>query len=110
VAHLTLGGADPAEVLRSYHERLIFTHFKDLRKDIAAAARISREEASHKKYRFCEIGLGIVNFSAVVEAFRDSNFRGWVIVELDAYELRPGGPAESARMNRAALEKLGFKV
>jgi hypothetical protein len=35
-------------------------------------------------------------------------FTGWVIIELD--EPGAGGPAASARVNRDAVQKLGFKV
>jgi hypothetical protein len=35
---------------------------------------------------------------------------GSLIVELDSYESPAGGPAESARINKAALESLGFKI
>lgn len=110
VAHLTLGGADPAEVIRTYHERLIFMHFKDVRKDVVALARQNRDLVRTAKYHFCEIGAGVVNYPAVLEAIQAVNFRGWIIIELDRYESRPGGPAESARKNKAATEKLGFKV
>jgi hypothetical protein len=33
-----------------------------------------------------------------------------VIVELDRFEPPPGGPAESARINKDALRSLGFKI
>lgn len=108
VAHLTLGGADPVEVIRTYRERLLFTHFKDARKDVAALARRSRELAWKKDSPFCEIGLGVVNFSAILRAFREGKFTGWVIIELD--EPGPEGPAASARANKAAVERLGLKL
>ncbi len=110
VGHITLGGSDPAEVIRTYHGRLILTHFKDVRKDVAELARKDRAMAAHQKYHFCEIGQGVVNFSAILQAFREVKFRGWINTELDSYELRPGGPAESARMNKEALLKLGLQI
>ena len=108
VGHLTLGGADPAEVVRTYHQRLICTHLKDVRKDVAALARQDRNLVRQKDYQFCEIGKGIVDFPAVVRALREVDFRGWHIVELDGNESPPGGPAESARMNQAAVKELGL--
>ncbi len=110
VAHMTLGGADPAEVIRTYHQRLIFCHFKDLRQDIAEQARHNRDSVRKSKYHFCEIGQGVVNFPAILNALRAVNFRGWIIVELDGYVVPPGGPPESARINKEAVQKLGFKV
>ncbi len=110
VAHLTLGGSDPAEVIRTYRDRLLFTHFKDVRRDTANLAKQDLSLARKTKYHFCELGAGVVDFSAVLRAFQKTRFRGWVVVELDGYELPSGGPAESARRNKKAAEKLGLKV
>jgi inosose dehydratase len=110
VAHISLGGADPAEVIRTYRDRLLFLHFKDVRKDIATMAAQNRDQVRSAKYHFCEIGTGSVDFPAILAAMRDARFTGWVIVELDAYEPPPGGPAEAARTNALALEKMGFKI
>ncbi len=110
VAHLTLGGSDPAEVIRTYHDRLIFTHFKDVRKDVAMLARQNRDRVRHSRYHFCEMGEGVVDFPAIQRAFKEVGFKGWVIVELDGYEAPPGGPDESARINRDAMRRLGFNV
>lgn len=107
VAHLQLGGSDPVEVIKTYRNRVMVFHFKDLRKDAAEAALENRDSARHLKYHFCEIGRGVVDFPRVVEAVRGVAQPFWIIVELDAYELPPGGPAESARINQEALAKLG---
>jgi inosose dehydratase len=62
------------------------------------------------KLGFCEIGRGVVDFPAVTASLRESQFQGWVIVELDSFEPPAGGPAESARINKDALQALGFKI
>ena len=110
VAHLALGGSDPAEVIRTYGERLCFLHLKDLRKEIAAVARQDRNLVNGKGPPFCEIGLGIVNFAAVVQALRSVRFAGWVVVELDGGNSTLGGPDASAAKNRDELRKMGFDV
>jgi inosose dehydratase len=110
VGHLALGGADPVEVIRTYHERLLFFHFKDVRRDTMELARKNRDLVRGTKYRFCEIATGALDFPAIIQAFRDTQFKGWVIVELDRNERRPGGPAESGGMNKAALQRLGLLV
>ena len=86
VAHLALGGADPAEVIRSYRARLMFVHFKDLRADVATLARRNPALVRRKKYLFCELGAGVVGFPAILSALREIRFPGWIIVELDGYE------------------------
>jgi inosose dehydratase len=110
VAHLTLGGSNPAEVIRTYRERLILCHFKDVRKEVAELYKRTPAAARHARYHFCEVGTGVVDFPAIVAAFRETRFDGWVIVELDDYARRPGGADESARMNKNAIEKLGFRI
>ncbi len=110
VAHLALGGSDPAEVIRTFRARLIFTHFKDARKDAADLARKNRAHGREAEHRFCEIGTGVVDFHAILRALRDVNFRGWVIIELDGEDVAPGGPSRSARINKEATERLGLKV
>ena len=110
VAHLALGGSDPAEVIRTYGERLCFLHLKDVRKEIAAIARQDRNLVGGKGPPFCEIGLGVVNFAAVVQALRAVRFSGWVVVELDGGNSTLGGPDASAGKNRDELRKIGFDV
>jgi inosose dehydratase len=110
VAHLALGRSDPAEVIRTYHQRLMFLRLKDARRDSYALALQNRASAKKMKYLFCEIGRGVVNFPAIVAALRDVQFRGWAVVEFDGYEPPPGGPEESARINKEALRQLGFDI
>jgi inosose dehydratase len=110
VAHLALGGSDPAEVIRTYGPRLCFFHLKDTRKEVAAAARQDRSLVEGKGPPFCEIGQGVVDFAAVVQAMRAVRFTGWVIVELDGGNSTLGGADASAVENRDALRKLGFNV
>jgi len=110
VAHLALGGSDPAEVIRTYGERLCFLHLKDLRKEIAAVARQDRNLVEGKGPPFCEIGLGTVDFAAVVQAMRTVRFSGWAVVELDDGNSTLGGPDASAAKSRDELRKLGFDI
>jgi inosose dehydratase len=110
VAHLKFGGSDPAEVIRTYHQRLVLFHLKDLRRDAYELARQNRDQVGKLKAWFCEIGRGVVDFHAVTASLRESHFQGWMIVELDRFEPPPGGPAESARINKDALRSLGFKI
>jgi len=110
IAHLALGGSDPAEVIRTYGQRLCFLHLKDTREEVAAAARQDRNRVKAMGPPFCEIGLGMVNYEAVVQALRAVQFSGWAIVELDTGNSTVGGPDAAAAANRDALRKLGFNV
>jgi len=110
VAHLKFGGSDPAEVIRTYRERLVLLHLKDVRREAYDLARRNRDEVVKLKAWFCEIGHGVVDYPAVTASLRESGFQGWGIVELDRFEPPPGGPTESARINKSALQALGFKI
>jgi inosose dehydratase len=110
VAHLTLGGSDPAEVIRTYHDRLLYLHFKDARKDAAKVARKNAAQLKEVRYWFCDIGTGAVNFPSVMRAIHEVGFKGWIIIELDRYQPIPGGPDKAARVNKKAVERLGLKV
>ena len=110
VAHLALGGSDPAEVIRTYGQRLCFLHLKDARKEVVAIAPQNRKLVEGKGPPFCEIGLGVVNFTAVVQAMHAVRFSGWVVVELDTGNSTLDGPDASAAKNRDALRMLGFNV
>jgi inosose dehydratase len=110
VGHIFLGGSDPSEVIRAYHERLILMHFKDVRKEIVQLSQKDRRLVRKGQYSFCEVGQGAVNFPAVLQTIRDVQFRGWIILELDDFEPPPGGPDEAARRNKASAEKLGLHV
>lgn len=110
VGHLVLSGVDPVEVLRTYRDRLLHLHVKDVRRDAAELARQSPELVRHREYVFCEVGTGVVDFGAVVKALGEVGFKGWAIIELDGNEPGPGGPDASARLNKKGVEKLGFRV
>jgi inosose dehydratase len=111
VAHLQLGGADPAEVIRTYRQRLVLLHLKDVRRDAYGLVHGGDRDGAEKlKFRFCEIGHGVVDYPAVAASLRETMFQGWAIVELDRFEPPPGGPAECARINKNALRSLGFKI
>ena len=110
VAHLKLGGSDPAEVIRTYHQRLVMVHLKDVRPDAYELARRDHDEAGKLKARFCEIGTGVVDFPAVIASLKKARFKGWAMVELDNFAPPVGGPAESAQTNKGALRSLGFAI
>jgi inosose dehydratase len=110
VAHMTLGGMNPADAIRTYRDRLAFFHFKDAVHEVAVQAKEDRSKIRKAKVRFCEVGQGAVDYPAVLAAMDDAHFTGWIVVELDAYKAPPGGPAEAARTNQLAMRKMGFNI
>jgi inosose dehydratase len=94
VAHCHAGGGDPAAAVHKYADRLLFVHFKDVK-------RISTPPG----YQFVELGEGEVNLPDVVAALRQIHYRGWAIVEFDSEA--PGStrtPKQSAAICRDYIE------
>lgn len=104
VAHYFQGGGDPAKAIEKYSDRLLFLHLKDVERLPAGAG-------GKESYRFVELGRGLVNLPAVLDALRKINFRGWGIVELDGETDMSRTAKESAIINKKYVEeKLGLKV
>jgi inosose dehydratase len=99
--HYLQGGGDPAEAIRKYHDRLLFLHLKDV-----------EPAATKSGYQFVELGQGRVNFVAIFDALRSTNFRGWGVVELDGERTGVNRtPKESAELSKDYLiHKLGVQV
>ncbi len=79
--HLHLGGGDPAELVRTYRDRIEYVHIKDVDRD----------------GQFVPLGTGVLDVGAVMDALRDTAFDGWVSVETDGWS---GDPSEGARTSR----------
>ena len=104
VAHYFQGGGDPAKAIEKYRDRLLFLHLKDVE-------HLPEGADNKQSYRFVELGRGLVDLPAVVEALRLIDFRGWGIVELDSVPDKARTPKESAIINKKYVEeKLGLKV
>ena len=112
--HAVYGGADPVEVLRRHGDRVRYVHLKDVRADELARVRTTDIEMAEawKRGVFCPLGEGVVDFPRVVEALRQRNYDGWLIVEQDVVPNAEGRllpePFASARHSRAYLrDKVG---
>jgi inosose dehydratase len=107
--HYTFGGGDALEGMRRHRDRIWHVHFKDCHPDVAIE---SREEGwdyftAVRRGIFCELGLGSVDFPAIVELLRSWQYDGWIVVEQDVLP-GLGTPRESAARNRAYLQSLGL--
>ncbi|MBS1821735.1 MAG: TIM barrel protein [Acidobacteria bacterium] len=104
-AHAVAGGGDPVEMIRKYHERILFMHLKDVR-DIPADTPKARYP-----FEFVELGRGRVDLPAVFAALDRFAFSGWAVVELDRVPDKSGTPKESAAISKEYLEhKIGVTV
>ena len=106
VAHFVQGGGDPVKAIKTYRDRILFLHIKDV-EDLVP--RPVDERAS--PYRFVELGRGRVDLPGVFSALEEIKFQGWAIVELDSVPDKTGTPKDSAVISKKYLvEKLLVKL
>lgn len=91
-AHLAAGGGDPAELIRTYPDRVRHVHLKDLQPE---------------PFNFMPLGKGVLNFADIISAIAESGYASWLMVELDSYD---GDPKEAARISKDYLEDLLSKA
>jgi inosose dehydratase len=83
--HLALGGGDPVEGLRDWHERIDHLHVKDYSRSIlegVLADRAGMEEAWRRGV-FVELGAGDVDLPAFFAEVESVGYSGWLVVEQD---------------------------
>ena len=87
-AHLAAGGGDPAELIRTYPDRVKHVHLKDLQP---------------QPFTFMPLGKGVLDFVDIVAALKESGYDSWLMVELDSYD---GEPKDAAQISKDHLEQL----
>jgi len=91
-SHIALVGEDPIEEISRYWNRTSYIHLKDWAKG-----------------KFVELGRGSlgIDFAAILELLTERRFPGWVVLEQSQSEV---SPLESARVNAAYLQELGYDI
>ncbi len=107
--HYTYGGGDPLAAVKRFGERCWHVHAKDCDLDVLERARSDGWDYSRAvcSRLFCELGRGVIDLPAVLEALKRRGYRGWVVVE-DEVAPGTGVPLDSARRDREYLRGLGF--
>ncbi len=105
VAHYQQGGGDPVKAVRTYADRLLFLHIKDVQSPLPG-----HTGDPMRSYRFVELGRGKVDLTAVFSALNDVRFKGWAVVELDSVPDKARTPKESAVIAKQFLEAIGYAV
>jgi inosose dehydratase len=105
VAHYHQGGGDPIRAIRTYADRLLFLHIKDVESPLPG-----NSGDPMRSYRFVELGRGKVDLKGVFAALDAVKFRGWAIVELDRVPDDARTPKASAILAKEYLQKLGYQV
>ncbi len=83
--HLWFGGGDVMETLRTWRERVLHVHFKDVRPDVIEDVR-----AGNKSFldaviagAFTVPGDGAIDFQAVTDELKAMDYTGWIVVEAE---------------------------
>ena len=110
--HSAFGGGDALALLERHGDLINHVHLKDVDLDVMAEIRgrgLGLEEAWRRGV-FCRLGTGGVDVAAVIDALREHDYHGWLVVEQDRYG-RPGetlaDPARDQAASRAYLRELG---
>ena len=85
-AHLAAAGGEPAELIREHADRISYLHLKGFCKE---------------PFGFTPLDRGDVPTAPIVAAIREIGFKGWICVELDAWE----DPARGARLSMDYLKQ-----
>jgi sugar phosphate isomerase/epimerase len=75
-AHLEALMTDLPEFIKRYKDRIVLAHLKDLK---------NRKPVSEIDFDrdFVDLGAGLVDFKAVINALKSINYQGWLMIEVD---------------------------
>jgi sugar phosphate isomerase/epimerase len=99
-SHLTLGGMDPVQIIKDYWPRVAEVHYKDAPTNLrgnkkVAVPRSGPEMGGHKWFR--NLGgpdSGGVDFPTIQKFLIAQDFKGWVVLDLDASMIPQGSNME----------------
>jgi inosose dehydratase len=99
-SHLTLGGMDPVQIIKDYWPRVAEVHYKDAPTNLrgnkkVAVPRSGPEMGGHHWFR--NLGgpdSGGVDFPTIQKFLIAKNFKGWVVLDLDASMIPEGSNME----------------
>jgi sugar phosphate isomerase/epimerase len=100
VAWVTFGGADPVALIKQHADRIPVLHMKDFEH---LHPGTPNAEGVRKEAVFAEVGSGVVNTAAVVEAAKDADVE-WLVIEQD--RMNKLGPRESLELSYNNLRAL----
>ena len=107
-AHLYRAGMDPVDVMSAYQDRIRYVHLKDVTPDEPDMSKFTAFTGTEQLPVFCELGLGPVDFDAVMAFLKGMDYQGWLTVEIDK---STSTPMNSLRICRDFMEEdLGIPI
>lgn len=105
--HSAYAGIDPAELIRTYGERVAYIHFKDIQAPVleqVVAKGIDFYTAIGQGV-FCPLGQGCIDFDDVRESLEAINYCGWITVEQDVDPTKDNSALDNARESLEFIER-----
>ena len=104
IAHCYQAGGDPVKIVNDYRDRLLFLHLKDV-------VEIPPGVRGGDKYKWVELGRGLVDVPGVMAALEKNKFSGWAVIELDSPPDAGDSPKTCAEINKKYVEEtLGYTI
>ncbi len=110
--HFRFGGADPTEAVHAYHALVRHVHLKECSVAVLDEIRAAGEgfPAAVERHVFTVLGDGDSGIPGVLDALRQHDYRGWLVVEQDVFlgdDDTRASIVEAQRRNREYLRSLG---
>jgi inosose dehydratase len=88
--HTLIGGGDPVELARDWHDRLRHVHLKDVASEQLARVRAGKldVERAWEQGLFCPFGEGEVDLRGLLALPELASFPGWIVLEQDRIAVR----------------------
>ena len=96
VGQLQKGGSDPVKVVKDFLPAVRHVHLKDY-------------DGGEHYLGYCPLGQGKVDLAGIVDLLESSGNDLMIMAELDPSPKMPLSPLEAARIDKAALQKLGYQ-
>ena len=106
VAHYTVGGGDPVDVIGRLGRRVRHCHLKDVDGDVLRrlrAGEIADFDTAIRARLFTELGHGVVDVAGVFDALERLEYAGWLMSEQDSTWR---DPADAAAASRATIDRI----
>jgi prepilin-type N-terminal cleavage/methylation domain-containing protein len=108
--HVAYRGIDPVALYRRHPQRITHVHLKSVFREI-----LDRVEAERLTFpqavvlgAFCTPDLGIVDYPALLQAFKESSYDGFAMVEQDMCPAPFDQPLPIAKRARAYFQRIGM--
>jgi inosose dehydratase len=106
VAHLTVGGGDPVDMIGRLGTRVRHCHLKDVDGDVLRrlrAGEVADFDAAIRARLFTELGHGVVDVDGVFDVLERLEYAGWLMSEQDSTWR---DPADAAAASRATIDRI----